>query len=72
MSGYHVLGVDYFFGDAVHLHTEPGFELWPWIDKCLVKAQEVTPKWIDAVVDKYGMLLLLFVRILDIFTFYLI
>ncbi|KIJ93531.1 hypothetical protein K443DRAFT_684480 [Laccaria amethystina LaAM-08-1] len=53
-QGYHVLGVDYFFGDAVHLHTEPGFELWDWIDKCLVKAKEVTPKWIDAVIDKYG------------------
>ncbi|PPR06547.1 hypothetical protein CVT26_000725 [Gymnopilus dilepis] len=47
--GFYVLGIDYFFGDPVHLHAdEPGFDRAAWSAKSRKQAQEATPKWIKA------------------------
>ncbi|KAF8959819.1 dienelactone hydrolase family-domain-containing protein [Flammula alnicola] len=54
-QGFHVMGLDYFFGDYMSDHTDkPGFEVLPWIEKKMKTAQETTPKWIDAVRKIYG------------------
>ncbi|KAF5376906.1 hypothetical protein D9615_007353 [Tricholomella constricta] len=52
--GFLVLGIDYFFGDAVQLHTEPGFDRAVWIQNAREKAKPVVPKWLDAVREQYG------------------
>ncbi|KAJ6516860.1 Alpha/Beta hydrolase protein [Mycena vitilis] len=53
-QGFHVLGIDYFLGDAVHFHTEEGFDRDTWVFKVRPKAEEVTPKWLEAVRKQYG------------------
>ncbi|TEB20084.1 alpha/beta-hydrolase [Coprinellus micaceus] len=54
-EGYHVLGIDYFFGDPIQAHDgEPGFNQAAWIEKSRKQAAESLPKWIEAVQEKYG------------------
>ncbi len=52
--GFLVLGVDYFFGDPVYKHTEPDFDRAAWSQKARTRAAQETPKWIEAVREKYG------------------
>ncbi|KAF9559365.1 alpha/beta-hydrolase [Agrocybe pediades] len=53
--GFNVLGLDYFFGDPIHLHTnEEGFDRGAWIEKVRGLAKEHTPAWVKAVREKYG------------------
>ncbi|KAF8835156.1 alpha/beta-hydrolase [Paxillus ammoniavirescens] len=53
--GFTVLGIDYFFGDRFDkLHKEPGFTRETWRDKSLKRAVEHTPKWVEAVRQRYG------------------
>ncbi|KAF8186793.1 Alpha/Beta hydrolase protein [Pholiota molesta] len=54
-QGFYVLGLDYFFGDPVQNHAdEPGFDRAAWVKKVKGLADEATPRWIDAVREKYG------------------
>ncbi|KAJ7663163.1 hypothetical protein DFH06DRAFT_986911, partial [Mycena polygramma] len=48
-----VLGIDYFLGDPIHNHTEEGFDRDAWIGKSRATAQELAPKWIEAVRKQY-------------------
>ncbi|KAK6977872.1 hypothetical protein R3P38DRAFT_3122295, partial [Favolaschia claudopus] len=52
--GFFVLGIDYFLGDPVHLHTEEGFDVQVWLDAKRKKSAEITPKWIEAVYWRFG------------------
>lgn len=52
--GFTVLGIDYFLGDPVHIHTEEGFDRNAWIDKSRAKANEITPKWLEEIRKQYG------------------
>ncbi|KAF9457881.1 Alpha/Beta hydrolase protein [Collybia nuda] len=52
--GYTVLGCDYFFGDPVHTHTEPGFDRNTWVGEKREKAREVVPGWVKGVRELYG------------------
>lgn len=50
-----MLGIDYFFGDPVHLHLEePGFDRPTWVAKSQKQAAESVPKWIEGVQKIYG------------------
>ncbi|KAH7018053.1 dienelactone hydrolase [Microdochium trichocladiopsis] len=61
-AGYLVLGVDYFRGDPVTKYrkdrhdttTSPGFDFDAWKDKHAAFAVDAVPRWVDAVVEKYG------------------
>ncbi|KAE9396574.1 alpha/beta-hydrolase [Gymnopus androsaceus JB14] len=53
-NGFTVLGIDYFMGDAVNKHQEPGFDRGKWINTMQKQANELMPKWWAAVKDKYG------------------
>ncbi|KAF9444517.1 alpha/beta-hydrolase [Macrolepiota fuliginosa MF-IS2] len=53
-SGFLVLGIDYFFGDAIYKHTEAGFDRSAWIQNARTRAAEETPKWVQAVRQQYG------------------
>ncbi|KAJ2912402.1 hypothetical protein MD484_g8011, partial [Candolleomyces efflorescens] len=53
-QGFHVLGIDYFFGDPVYIHTEADFDRQTWVEKSIRQAKETVPKWIDAVLQLYG------------------
>ncbi|KAG6830477.1 hypothetical protein H0H92_000484 [Tricholoma furcatifolium] len=53
--GFLVLGIDYFFGDTIHLHLEEeGFDRQGWIANAKSKSREVWPKWLEAVREAYG------------------
>ena len=53
--GFIVLGIDYFFGDAIHLHAnEEGFDRSGWIAKSMPRAKEAFPKWLKRVREIYG------------------
>jgi len=53
--GFYVLGLDYFFGDPIYLHTdEPGWDRNAWFAKVRKLAAEATPRWIEAVREIYG------------------
>jgi dienelactone hydrolase len=53
--GFHVLGIDYFFGDPVQRHTdEPGWDRAAWSAKSRKQATESTPVWTKAVREIYG------------------
>ena len=54
LAGFHVLGIDYFFGDPIYIHTEAEFDRPTWVEKSIRQAREVVPKWIDAVLELYG------------------
>ncbi|KAF8198268.1 Alpha/Beta hydrolase protein [Mycena galopus ATCC 62051] len=53
-QGFVVVGIDYFLGDAVHKHNEEGFDRYAWATAMRTQAQEITPKWIEAVRKQYG------------------
>ena len=49
------MGLDYFFGDPIYLHTDdPEFDRRAWFTKAWKLAEDATPGWIDAVREKYG------------------
>jgi len=53
--GFIVLGIDYFFGDPIHLHTdEANFDRGAWMAKSREQAKAAFPKWIQGVRDIYG------------------
>ncbi|KAF5312968.1 hypothetical protein D9619_003749 [Psilocybe cf. subviscida] len=53
--GFHVLGLDYFFGDPISGHRgHPDFDQEAWLKKYREKAAEATPGWIKAVREIYG------------------
>jgi len=53
--GFHVLGLDYFFGDPIQNHTdEPDFDRAAWSAKSRKQANESTPGWTAAVRERYG------------------
>ncbi|KAG5640483.1 hypothetical protein DXG03_008342 [Asterophora parasitica] len=52
--GFLVLGIDYFFGDALYLHTEEDFDRNAWIKNVREKAVSEFPKWLEGVRDIYG------------------
>jgi len=41
-----VLGVDYFFGDGIHIHTEAYFDRKVWLEGARSRAAAETPAWI--------------------------
>ncbi|KAF5311414.1 hypothetical protein D9611_011522 [Ephemerocybe angulata] len=60
-QGYHVLGPDYFFGDAITQHVyenfqsfDPNFVLATWVAKSRAQAEAALPAWIEAVRQRYG------------------
>lgn len=54
-AGYVVLGIDYFLGDRFEaLMKQPGFVRKTWRDKVVAQARELTPKWVEAVRQRYG------------------
>lgn len=59
-AGFYVLGIDYFFGDPVYIHTEADFDRRTWVEKSILQAKEAVPKWIDAVLQLYGAYLAIF------------
>jgi dienelactone hydrolase len=53
--GFLVLGIDYFFGDPVHLHLdEAGFDFSAWVAKSKQRAKGAFPKWLKEVREIYG------------------
>ncbi|KAJ7640323.1 Alpha/Beta hydrolase protein [Mycena polygramma] len=52
--GFLVLGLDYLLGDTWDAHPDEGFDRDTWIAMARVRAQEVTPKWLEAVRKQYG------------------
>jgi len=49
------VAVDYFEGDPIQdSRDKPGFDHKAWIDKKLPRAKEISPKWIDAAMEKFG------------------
>ncbi|KAG2005026.1 dienelactone hydrolase [Coprinopsis cinerea AmutBmut pab1-1] len=52
--GFHVLGIDYFFGDPIQNHPEPGFNITAWLAKSQRQAAEAVPKWKAAVIEQFG------------------
>ncbi|KAG6831281.1 hypothetical protein H0H87_005745 [Tephrocybe sp. NHM501043] len=57
--GFLVLGIDYFFGDAIHLHLEEErFDRAAWIANGRLKSREVYPKWLETVRSIYGIKLM--------------
>jgi dienelactone hydrolase len=52
--GFLVLGIDYFFGDGFHKHSEPDFDRNTWIEVARARADAETPKWLQAVREHYG------------------
>jgi len=54
-SGFVVLGIDYFFGDPLHLRLdEPNFDRQAWMAKAKEKAADAVPRWLKAVREKFG------------------
>ncbi|EAU93581.2 hypothetical protein CC1G_02811 [Coprinopsis cinerea okayama7 len=53
-QGFYVVGIDYFFGDPIYIHTEPDFDRDGWFTKSRKQAAEAVPRWIDAVREVYG------------------
>ncbi|GLB36902.1 putative dienelactone hydrolase family protein [Lyophyllum shimeji] len=53
--GFLVLGIDYFFGDAIYLHLEKeGFDRNAWIQNARQKAIPAFPGWLHKVRETYG------------------
>ncbi|KAI0352212.1 hypothetical protein OH77DRAFT_1409674 [Trametes cingulata] len=56
--GYLVLGPDYFEGDsAAHHRGEPGWDVDEWVVPFRTSAARITPPWVEAVRDMYGLML---------------
>ena len=53
-KGWLVVGIDYFKGDPVHIHTEEGFDRQGWMNGKRKLAAELVPGWTEAVKAKYG------------------
>ncbi|KIJ24036.1 hypothetical protein M422DRAFT_275274 [Sphaerobolus stellatus SS14] len=55
-QGFFVVAVDYFEGDPVQINRDKtGFDVMAWINPKLERAREIiAPKWIEAVIEKYG------------------
>ncbi|KAJ7472043.1 dienelactone hydrolase [Mycena latifolia] len=53
-QGFYVVGIDYFLGDPVYIHTEADFDRPAWLEKSRKKADEITPKWLDEVRKMHG------------------
>ncbi|KAK0430812.1 Alpha/Beta hydrolase protein [Armillaria borealis] len=53
-QGFIVVGVDYFLGDPVYIHTEPDFDRPAWMEKSKQQAKELMPRWLNAIREKYG------------------
>ncbi|KAJ7083982.1 Alpha/Beta hydrolase protein [Mycena belliarum] len=53
-QGFCVLGIDYFLGDPVSLHTEAGFDRLAWVGAKRKTADEITPKWLAEVRKMHG------------------
>lgn len=58
--------MDYFFGDPIHIHTEPDFDRQAWMAKSKKQANDAFPGWLEAVRETYG--ILQFCSILNIFN----
>lgn len=57
-AGFTVVGIDYFFGDPVHLHlNKPGFDRLTWRTKSVEQAKASVPKWVDGVKEMFGTIL---------------
>ncbi|KAF9042324.1 Alpha/Beta hydrolase protein [Panaeolus papilionaceus] len=53
--GFHVVGLDYFFGDPIHHHNDdPDFDRAAWMTKVRGLAKEATPRWVSAIREIYG------------------
>ena len=52
--GFTVLGIDYFFGDPMHLHTEEGFNRDAYLAMSLQRAKNAFPAWLKEVREIYG------------------
>jgi hypothetical protein len=56
-AGFTVVGIDYFFGDPIHLHLdEPGWDRLTWRTKSVEQAKASLPKWVDGVKEMFGMI----------------
>jgi len=56
-TGFTVVGIDYFFGDPIHLHNEePGWDRLAWRTKSVEQAEASLPKWVDGVKEMFGMI----------------
>ncbi|KAK0209976.1 Alpha/Beta hydrolase protein [Desarmillaria ectypa] len=53
-QGFFVVGVDYFLGDPVYIHTKPEFDRPAWMAKSKQQAKEMMPRWLEAIREKYG------------------
>ncbi|OAX37883.1 alpha/beta-hydrolase [Rhizopogon vinicolor AM-OR11-026] len=54
-QGFTVVGIDYFFGDPIHLHNEePGWDRLAWRTKSVEQAEASLPKWVDGVKEMFG------------------
>ncbi|PBK70277.1 alpha/beta-hydrolase [Armillaria solidipes] len=53
-QGFIAVGVDYFLGDPVYIHKEPDFDRQAWMVKSKQQAQELMPRWLEAIREKYG------------------
>ncbi|KAK0229341.1 hypothetical protein EDD85DRAFT_912570 [Armillaria nabsnona] len=49
-----VVGVDYFLGDPVYIHTGSDFDRPAWLEKSKQQAKELMPRWLNAIREKYG------------------
>ncbi|KAG2090775.1 uncharacterized protein F5147DRAFT_724479 [Suillus discolor] len=57
-AGFTVVGIDYFFGDPVHLHlNKPGSDRSTWRTKSIEQARASVPKWVDGVKEMFGTIL---------------
>ncbi|KDQ49047.1 hypothetical protein JAAARDRAFT_43121 [Jaapia argillacea MUCL 33604] len=53
--GFLVLSPDYFFNDPIQNHQDnPNHDRQAWVSKTKAQAAAATPKWIEAVKNKYG------------------
>jgi dienelactone hydrolase len=54
-KGYIVLGIDYFFGERLdEIMKQPDFARETWRNKVAAQARECTPRWVQAVRERYG------------------
>ena len=57
-AGFTVVGIDYFYGDPIHLHLdEPGWDRLAWRTKSVEQAKDSLPKWVAGVKEMFGMML---------------
>ncbi|KAL6303980.1 Alpha/Beta hydrolase protein [Sparassis latifolia] len=54
-NGYLVLALDYFVGDSISKHvSKPGFQVSEWVEPKVAQANEMVPRWLEAVKEQYG------------------